>query len=74
MFVKNFIMTEKIIADVRDKILDHLKNDDRTLKWVSDKTEIPYSSLYSIFIQKIFNLNQERLDLINTLLGTKFKL
>lgn len=65
---------EKIVEDIRDKILEHLKNDDRNLKWVSDKTEIPYSSLYSIFVQRIFNLNQERLDLINALLGTKFKL
>ncbi len=67
-------MTEKILADVRDQILEHLKNDDRTLKWLSGKTDIPYSSLYSIFIQKVFNINKERLDLINKILGTKFKL
>lgn len=67
-------MKEKTIIDVRDQILEHLKKEDRHLKWVSDKTEIPYSSLYAIFIQRIFKLNQERMDLINVLLGTKFKI
>lgn len=65
---------EKTIEDVRDKILEHLKEDDRTLKWVSDKTNQPYSSLYAIFIHKTVKLSKGRLDLINNLLGTKFKI
>lgn len=68
-------MAEKtLITDVRDEIVAHLKGIERDMAWLQKKTEIPYSTLYSIFTQKNFALNQERLDLINGVLETEFTL
>ncbi len=62
------------ILTVNQKIADHLKKDERDWAWLSRKTDIPYATLYSIFVQKNFKLNQERLNLINIALDTDFKL
>ena len=64
---------KKEISSV-DKILLHLKSDQRTLKWLSLKTEIPYSTLYSIFKHRIVKLSTDKLDKINKTLGTEFSL
>lgn len=64
---------EVTTIDVRDLILDHLKDDDRSLKWLHDKTKIPYGTLYSCFSEKRFSLNEENLKIINGVLGTSFK-
>lgn len=70
-----FTMAEKaLITDVRDDIISHLKFIERDMAWLQKKTEIPYSTLYSIFTQRNFALNQERLDLINAVLETEFSL
>jgi len=76
IFVKQLeIMAEKVIKkDIRDEIPDYLKEIERDLAWLQRKTEIPYSTLYSIFVQKTFGLNQERLDIINEVLETSFTL
>lgn len=58
--------------DVRDSINEWLVDNDRTLAWLQKKTDIPYGTLYSIFIQKNFNPNKEKLDKINKVLGTDF--
>jgi len=63
-----------VTTDVRDEIVAHLKVIERDMAWLQKKTEIPYSSLYSIFTQRNFALNQERLDLINGVLETNFTL
>ena len=63
-----------LTTDVRDDIISHLKGIERDMAWLQKKTDIPYSSLYSIFTQRNFALNQERLDLINGVLETKFTL
>lgn len=60
--------------DTRDDILAHLKSDDRRMTWLSQKTEIPYTTLYSIFKKKERTLQQHQLDVINKVLGTDFKL
>ncbi len=66
-------MAEQVEIDVRDVILSHLKDDERDLAWLARKTDIPYATLYSIFIQRTFNLNEERLEKINEILGTTLK-
>ncbi len=66
-------MAEQVEIDVRDTILSHLKEDERDLAWLARKTDIPYATLYSIFIQRTFNLNEERLEKINEILGTTLK-
>lgn len=58
--------------DVRDSINEWLVDNDRTLAWLQKKTDIPYGTLYSIFVQKNFNPSQEKLDVINEVLGTEF--
>lgn len=63
-----------VTTDVRDDIIAHLKGIERDMAWLQKKTEIPYSTLYSIFTQRNFALNQERLDLINGVLETNFTL
>lgn len=64
-------MANKVI-DVRDSINEWLIDNDRTLSWLQKKTDIPYGTLYSIFVQKNFNPNKEKLDKINKVLGTEF--
>lgn len=58
----------------KEKIINHLKKEERDYGWLSRKTDIPYPTLYSIFVQGTFKLNQERLNLINIALDTDFKL
>ena len=56
----------------RQVIWDYLKEIERDLGWIAKKTDIPYATLYSIFVQKTFNLNKERLEKINEVLETNF--
>lgn len=67
-------MAVKQVADVRDEILDHLKEVERNLHWLHKKTGIIYATLYSCFVQKLFALSQDNLDKINEVLGTDFSL
>lgn len=71
--IKNKEMAEVVKRDVRDDILAHLDNDDRSMVWLSEKTGINYNTLYSILKQRLIKLSSERLKLINDVLGTKFK-
>ena len=72
------ILVEQL--DVRDKIVAHLKNDDRSLRWMcgkiteayGEKNSIPYATLYSCLHQKLFKISEENLVKINTVLGTNF--
>lgn len=66
------IMEKETKIDVRDEILKHLEDIERTLAWLSTKTEIPYPTLYSIFKQKTFSLSFKNLTKINRVLGTDF--
>ena len=63
----------KELTDVRDMITAHLLSDDRSLKWLSKKTGINYNTMYSIFTQKITRLSADKLENINSVLGTSFK-
>jgi hypothetical protein len=47
--------------NVKDEILLYLEQEERPLAWLSRKTEIPYPTLYSIFIQRIMNLSDTNL-------------
>lgn len=58
--------------DVRDLIVKHLEDDDRSLMWLHEKTKIPYGTLYSCFTQRLFKVNEENLQKINIALGTDF--
>lgn len=64
---------EEVEIDVRDLILTHLETEERDLAWLQRKTLIPYATLYSCFIQKLFKVKDENLDKINDVLGTNFK-
>lgn len=66
-------MATVVKKDTRDVIIAHLKSDQRSLRWLSEKTGYKYSTLYSIFIQRLSKLSNDRLDTINFHLGTKFK-
>jgi len=65
-------MEKQITYDVRDAILLHLDEIERNLSWLSEKTEIPYPTLYSVFKQKHFALSEKNLEKINNVLGTDF--
>lgn len=59
--------------DIRTEILNHLKNkEERSLTWLSKKTGIKYSSLYSIMVQRTYDLSPENKAKINEVLGTDF--
>jgi len=65
-------MEKQTTYDVRDAILLHLDEIERNLSWLSEKTEIPYPTLYSVFKQKHFALSEKNLKKINNVLGTDF--
>jgi predicted transcriptional regulator len=58
--------------DIRDDIMNHLKSIERPMSWLSNKAEIPYATLYSVFKQKNFKISDKNLDKINKVLGTDF--
>lgn len=58
----------------KEKIINWLVEDDRDLPWLHRRTDIPYNTLYGIFIQNTMELNQERLNLINIACKTTFEL
>lgn len=56
----------------KDEILLYLQEIERPMSWLSRKTEIPYGTLYAIFIQRIMNLSDKYLVKINKALETDF--
>lgn len=58
----------------KEKIAKHLEFEDRDWAWLSRKTDIPYGTIYGIFVQNTVELNRERLNLINDACGTNFEL
>jgi lambda repressor-like predicted transcriptional regulator len=67
-------MAVKEKIDVRDKIDAKLKLSERSLAWLSRQTGIAYSTLYNIFVHRIYELKQNQLDLINEAIEENFKL
>jgi len=57
---------------VKDEILAYLEKEERNMAWLSRKTDIPYGSLYSIFIHRIMSLSDSNLAKINKALDTDF--
>jgi|TARA_R110000868_G_scaffold192366_1_gene436771 hypothetical protein len=62
----------KVKTSVKDEILLYLETEERNLAWLSRKTDIPYGSLYSIFIHRIMVLSDSNLAKINRSLNTDF--
>lgn len=60
--------------DVRDLIVEKLEQLERNLHWLHKKTDIPYGTLYSMFTQRLFQVSEDNLKKINTVLETDFKL
>lgn len=60
-------------VDVRDLIVEALKDDDRSLMWLHEKTKIPYGTIYSCLTQRLFQVSPGNLQKINDILGTDFK-
>lgn len=65
---------QKVITDTRDEIVAELEKQERTVTWLSTKTKIAYTTLYNTLKHKISKLDQTRLDKINAVLKTDFKL
>lgn len=63
---------EKQKNNVRDEILAYLEKEERNMAWLSRKTDIPYGSLYSIFVHRIMSLSDSNLAKINRVLDTDF--
>jgi hypothetical protein len=59
-------------SNVKDDILLYLQEIERPMSWLSRKTEVPYGTLYAIFIQRIMNLSDKNLAKINKVLDTDF--
>jgi len=64
---------EKIAPDVRELIDNKMTDEGRTLKWLSDKTEINYNTLHACIVRKLFTLSDENLIKINEALGTTYE-
>ena len=65
-------MEKNTTQDVRDAILLHLEQIERPLSWLSDKTEIPYPTLYSVLKQRTFSMSEKNIVKINKVLDTNF--
>lgn len=61
------------VVDVRDLIINKMKDQGSSLTWLSTKTKIPYGTLHSCLKRKLFLLNDVNLAEINRVLGTNFK-
>ncbi len=59
---------------INDRIINWLFDEERDLAWLNRKTDIPYGTLYGIFVQGTMEITQERLNLINHALKTEFNL
>ncbi len=66
---------KKSVAEVdrRDVITDHLKEIERDWAWLARKTDIPYATIYSCFVQRLFKVSDDNLEKINEVLETDFK-
>lgn len=64
---------EVVEVDNRDLILTALKDDRRSIKYLSVMTGIPYMTLYSCLSQRLFNVSEDNLKKINETLGTSIK-
>ncbi len=60
--------------DIRIDVKIELDRQERNISWLAKKTKIPYSTLYGILVHGIQEFNQERIDKVNTVLGTSFTL
>lgn len=58
--------------DSRDLIMAHLANNGSTVKWLSSKTGIKYSTLYFIIKRKERVLSDEKKAKINKILQTNY--
>lgn len=58
----------------RVAIKKYLKDNRRKLSWLAEMTDIPYGTIYGVFIQQTMELTPERLEKINAAIGTDFKL
>jgi len=58
----------------KQKIIKWLEFEERDWAWLARKTDIPYGTLYGIFVQNTVELTKERLNLINVACKTNFKL
>jgi plasmid maintenance system antidote protein VapI len=66
-------MPTKEKVDVRDLIMEHLKQDDRTVAYLEKKTGLSYAHLYYVFVKKERDLTDDNLIKINEVLGTDFE-
>ena len=64
---------EKVLTDVRDVIMDKMKQEGRVLTWLAEKTGISYDTLYPCLKKKLFSLSEENLEKINDALKTSFE-
>lgn len=64
---------ETVDIDNRDVIKEHLASIERDWAWLARKTEIPYATIYSCFVQRNFKVSEDNLKTINTVLGTSFE-
>jgi lambda repressor-like predicted transcriptional regulator len=65
-------MNEIVEIDNRDLVSKKLKEDERSLRWLSTKSGIRYSTLYSCIINKLFKLSDDNLAKVNKALNTNF--
>lgn len=63
---------EKVLSDVRDTIMEKMDGEGRVLTWLSEKTEIPYDTLYACLKKKLFSLSDANRVKINEALETEF--
>lgn len=64
----------KELQDVRDSIMEKMEAEGRTLKWLSETTNINYNTIHSCLVRKLFSLSQKNLDKINQALLSDFLL
>ena len=65
--------TKKLVKnDAIKGVKNWLKKNERSLRWLSIKADIPYGTMYKIFTQKQLKLSDDNRAKINTAIGTDF--
>lgn len=66
-------MSEKTLItreEATEKVIEVMNSNERNMRYVSKKAQIPYGTLYDILVLRKYYFDQERLNAINKVFNT----
>lgn len=71
--LQNKLRIKKKRDEHAEMVFKRLNEEERRLSWLSKKTGISYTTLYSCLVHRISSLSEPNLTKINNVLGTNLK-